>query len=326
MDLSVVIPVYRSAETLSTLFDELAQALGELGVQWQIVLVDDASPDTSWDVICELQRRSPDRIRAIQLSRNFGQHNALMCGFRHADGRFIVTMDDDLQNPPGEIPKLFRAIRESNADLVYGAYQQKQHSRLRNLATEVVGAFYRKVFGRPFAFTAYRIFRRELMEQILAQPVSFVFIDGLFAWHTDRIARTVVEHRPRTSGRSRYTWGKLARLAVNLFTNFSLLPLQIASWVGGAVTTAGLVLALYCALQLLFGEQAIRGSLLTIVVVLVIGGIQLLCLGVLGEYVGRVHLNNNGRPQYAIRTILQPEPMANPSPDADDQAAKLPQG
>lgn len=306
MDLSIVIPVYRSAETLSTLLQELEKVLGGLALEWEVIFVDDASPDNSWDVVCALQTRFPDRIRAIQLSRNFGQHNALMCGFRHAAGKYIVTMDDDLQNPPDEIPNLLRTLEETGADLVYGVYDYKQHNWARNLATGIAGTFYRTIFRLPFAFTSFRIVRRELVQQTLSHHVSFVFIDGLFAWRTNRIERTTVQHRQRMRGRSGYSVGKLARLAVNLFTNFSLLPLQIASWAGCAATLTGLVLALYCALRLLFGGDAVPGHVFTIVAVLIVGGMQLVCLGILGEYAGRVHLNINGKPQYAIRTVREP--------------------
>jgi undecaprenyl-phosphate 4-deoxy-4-formamido-L-arabinose transferase len=306
MDLSVVIPVYRSAETLSTLLAELTNVLDSLELDSEIVLVDDASPDDSWAVILCLQERYPGRITAIELMKNFGQHNALICGLRHARGNYIVTIDDDMQNPPSEIPKLLAAIREKNLDLVYGVYDLKQHSRTRNLGTRIANAFFRTVFRLPVNITSCRIIGRQLVERVLPHSTPFVFLDGLFAWHTGRIGETPVEHRPRAAGRSSYSPRKLAQLAANLFTGFSLLPLELAGFLGLALTFAGILLAAYLALSLFWIEAPRSGDASLMAAALILGGIQLVCLGVLGEYVGRIHLNMSRRPQYSIREIRAP--------------------
>ncbi len=241
VELSVVIPVYHSVETLSELIDRVLPVLEGTGLTHEVVFVDDGSKDGSWQLLEELQRRHPERIVAIQLMRNFGQHNALMCGFRQARGQYILTMDDDLQNPPEEIPKLVAAIRGEEVDVVYGAIDQKAHGAFRNLGSRLVNAFYRRIFDTDVSVTSFRIVRRELIEKITSYLPNFIFIDGLLAWNTDRIGQVEVEHHVREQGRSGYSLGKLVVLAINLSTNFSLLPLQVTSALGLLVAALGML-------------------------------------------------------------------------------------
>jgi undecaprenyl-phosphate 4-deoxy-4-formamido-L-arabinose transferase len=314
MDLSVVIPVYRSAPTLEQLLLRLRAVLDGTGLDYEIVFVEDGSPDDSWRVLEALRLRQPERLAAIQLMRNYGQHNALMCGFRHARGDLVVTMDDDLQNPPEEIPKLIEAMKRGDYDLVYGAYGGKRHSAWRNLSSGVVNLFYRRVFRSPVTVTAFRIIRRPLLESIFAYDLNFTFVDGLLAWNTQRVGQVEVEHRPRAAGRSGYSLAKLILLALNLFTNFSLLPLQMVSLVGLLTALSGLFVAgVYLVLYLL-REITVPGYASTIIAILVLGGVQLLSLGIMGEYLGRLHLNVNRKPQYVERTVLPPEPPREPQP------------
>lgn len=258
--------------------------------------------------------------------RNFGQHNALMCAFRHARGDFVVTMDDDLQNPPEEILKLIGAIRDSNLDLVYGTYAEKKHEAWRNIGSRLANAFYRVVFKSNHTVTAFRIIRRELLESIFPYDLNFTYIDGLLAWNTQRIGEVRVEHHARASGRSGYSWGKLLALALNLFTNFSLLPLQIVSALGFTVACGGFLGAIYYLLRYLFIGIPVPGYASTIVAVLSLGGAQLLSLGIIGEYLGRLHLNVNRKPQYVERCVLA---LAGSSLDAGvtpPNAASAPAG
>lgn len=299
---SVVVPVFHST-ALCDLTARLMAVLGQAGCQYEIVFVDDGSPDGSWEVLADLQAAHPDRVSVIRLMRNFGQHNALMCGLRHARGRYVITMDDDLQHPPEEIPKLLAAIEKNQTDLVYGVPRRKEHQAWRNFGSRLVTAFYRLVFRTKVQPTAFRIMRRELVDAILSYNLNYTYIDGLLAWNTQRIAEVEVEHRPRTSGRSGYSLSKLVVLALNLFTNFSLLPLQAVSATGFVASLGGLALGAYYLARHLFGEVAVPGYASTIVAVLVLGGLQLLALGVMGEYLGRVHLNINRKPQYTIREI-----------------------
>ena len=311
VDVSVVIPVYNSADMLPTLYGRLQAVLKVTRKSFEVVFVDDGSHDASWPMLRQIQTSDPGHVVAIQLMCNYGQHNALMCGFRHARGDYIVTMDDDLQHPPEELPKLLAAIDDSDLDLVYGAYDRKKHMGSRNIASWVVNRFYRFVFQTPVTVTAFRAVRRELLETILSYSLNFTFVDGLLAWNTRRIGQVIVAHHPRAKGRSGYRFRKLATLALNLFTNFSLLPLQFVSVCGLTAAITGFVLGLYYFYLHITSSITVPGYASTIVSILALGGLQLLGLGILGEYVGRLHLNVNRKPQYNVRQII--------SDDSDQQ-------
>lgn len=304
-ELSVVVPVYRSADSLPALVERLRAALDVIGRSYELVLVDDGSPDDSWQVLQQIQAANGDVVTALQLMRNFGQHNALMCGFRHCRGRYIVTLDDDLQNPPEEIIKLLKAIEVEKLDVVYGRYHTKEHALGRNLGSYLVNGFFQTVFHTPVTVSSFRIIRRELIESILSYALNFTYIDGLLAWNTQRIGEVAAEHRARKSGPSGYSVPKLITLALNLVTNFSVLPLQIASGTGFLAALAGFVLGAYYLVQYFSSNIGVPGYASTIVAVLVLGGLQLLSLGLIGEYVGRLHLNVNRKPQYIVRQVLR---------------------
>jgi undecaprenyl-phosphate 4-deoxy-4-formamido-L-arabinose transferase len=318
IELSVVVPVYRSAETLVQLADRLRAMIARLGCRGEMIFVDDGSLDDSWQVLCRLQEADPEGVTAIQLMRNFGQHNALMCGFRHARGRLIVTLDDDLQHPPEEIAKLLAALAEQELDLVYGCPLRKKHSLWRNTGSTVVTSFYRLAFHSTITITSFRAMRRQLVESILSYSKSFTFIDGLLAWNTQRIGQVAVEHHPRANGRSGYSLAKLLLLAFNLFTNFSLLPLQLVSGCGLFAAGSGFLAGVYYLVQSFFHNVTVPGYASTIIAVLVLGGMQLLALGILGEYMGRLHLNVNRKPQYVERHVLPRQRPNQALPPKDD--------
>jgi glycosyltransferase involved in cell wall biosynthesis len=303
LDLSVVIPVYRSASTVEQLICRISTVLASITQSYEIVLVEDCSPDETWQTIERVQLAYDDHVVAVQLMRNYGQHNALMCGLRLARGRIVVTMDDDLQNPPEEIPKLLDRLEDGTLDLVYGTTNERQHAGWRNLGASLVWRFYQRVFGGKVRPTPFRAMRRELAHAIQFYDLNFTYLDGLLAWCTTRIGEAVVEHHPRAVGSSSYSLSKLLVLALNLYTNFSLLPLQIVSLVGFVAALGGFSLGAYYILLYFTSSIAVPGFASTIVAVLVLGGVQLLALGVIGEYLGRLHLNVNRKPQYIIRQI-----------------------
>lgn len=308
IDLSVVIPVYRSEETLPTLVERLLLVLNHTGKRFEIIFVEDGSPDNSWGVLHDLQRSYPDHIIAIQLMRNYGQHNATMCGFRHSSGKYVITMDDDLQHPPEEIPKLLTAIETNGMDLIYGYYNLKRHRAWRNMGSALANLFFKTIFGHTIPFSSFRIIRRELLESIFSYSLNFTYIDGLLAWNTQRIDKVAVAHRERLSGRSGYSIAKLAVLALNLFTNFSLLPLQFITAWGFLAAAGGLALGCYYLVYYILYGIDVPGYASIIIAVLVLGGMQLLSLGIMGEYLGRLHLNVNRKPQYVEREVLTATP------------------
>lgn len=309
IELSIVIPVYNSSATLGELMERLTTTIEPITTRYEIVLIDDGSSDDSWAVIQSLSISYGDHLVSAQLMRNYGQHNSLMCGLSIASGTFVVTMDDDLQNPPEEIPKLLAHIKQHGLDLVYGCQNARKHAVWRNLGATLVWHFYRMVFRNPVTPTPFRIMRLHLAHSVLFYDLNFTYLDGLLAWCTNRIAGVEVEHHARSKGGSGYSFGKLLSLALNLYTNFSLIPLQIVSGLGLATATSGFVVGIYYLIQYLTSSIAVPGFASTIIAILILGGAQLLALGVIGEYLGRLHLNVNRKPQYVIRSLTRREKL-----------------
>lgn len=323
LDLSIVVPVYNSADTLSRLLDRLTKAIESITASYEIILVDDGSRDDSWGVIQSLRASYSGHLVAIQLMRNYGQHNALMCGLGVARGEYVVTMDDDLQNPPEEIPKLLAAITRHDLDLVYGCPSSRSHAAWRNLGSSIVWHFYRTVFRNPVIPTPFRIMRHQLARSVMFYDLNFTYLDGLLAWCTSRIGGVEVEHHVRAHGTSGYSLGKLLSLALNLYTNFSLIPLQIVSGLGFVTAASGFFVGMFYLIQYFASSIAVPGFASTIVAILVLGGAQLLALGVIGEYLGRLHLNVNRKPQYVVRHLYIPTVQPGVQADiAKDQQVK----
>jgi glycosyltransferase involved in cell wall biosynthesis len=301
LDVSIVIPVYNSARTLSQLHQRLTATLGALTQSYEIIMVDDGSRDDSWLEMQAISAKDPDHVIAVQLMRNYGQHNTLMCGLEMARGAHVVTMDDDLQNPPEEIPKLLAHIRLNKLDLVYGCPANREHAAWRNLGSTVVWHFYRTVFRNPVTPTPFRVMTHQLAHSVKFYDLNFTYLDGLLAWCTSRIAGVEVAHHARAEGNSGYSLGKLLALALNLYTNFSLIPLQIVSGLGLVSALCGFGVGFFYLFQYLVSNITVPGFASTIITVLILGGAQLLALGVIGEYLGRLHLNVNRKPQFVIR-------------------------
>lgn len=303
LDLSIVIPVYNSASTLGVLMNRLSKVIDPITKNYEIILVDDGSGDESWSVIQVLRETYSEHLVAVQLMRNYGQHNTLMCGLGMARGEYVITMDDDLQNPPEEIPKLLAHIKQHGLDLVYGSPSERQHAAWRNIGSRLVIHFYRTVFRNPVTPTPFRIMRHQLAQSVMFYDLNFTYLDGLLAWCTSRIGGVAVDHQPRKQGISGYSMSKLLGLAINLYTNFSLIPLQIVSALGFFTALSGFLSGFYYLIQFFTTGIAVPGFASTIIAILILGGAQLLALGVIGEYLGRLHLNVNRKPQYVIRNI-----------------------
>lgn len=304
---SVVVPVYRSQITICELINRLRQTLTSLVGHdgFEIILIDDNSPDQSWNEIKRIYATDPSNLKVIKLMRNFGQHNAIMCGFHQATGQYIVTIDDDLQNPPEEIPTLYQAILSTHLDVVYGDISQgKKHTMIRNFGSWLVVRFAQIVFQHRVPLSSFRIMKREVVQGMIRYDHNFTYVDGLIAWCTQNIGSVPVKHEPRLEGRSGYSVKKLVVLALNMFTNFSLIPLQVVSLLGICFALCGFALGVFYSIMWIFGKILVSGYASLIVSVLVLGGVQLLAIGVIGEYVGRIHLNMNRKPQFIIREQL----------------------
>jgi glycosyltransferase involved in cell wall biosynthesis len=302
LSLSVVIPVYRSEQTLQQLVTELQSTLSSLVPRYELILVSDASPDRSWALIEDLSRKHR-WVRGLNLMRNFGQHNALLCGIREARGDVIITMDDDLQHPPEEIPLLLGKLEEG-FDVVYGTPRQQQHGFARNLASLVTKLALQSVLGAETArnASAFRAFRTSLREAFANYNSPSVSIDVLLAWATTRFGFVTVRHDPRRFGPSGYSLGKLIMHAVNMITGFSTLPLRIASFLGFFFTAFGIVLFVYVVGRYLITGSSVPGFPFLASAIAIFSGVQLFALGIIGEYLARMHVRILGNPVYVIRT------------------------
>ncbi len=302
--ISVVVPIYRSEAILPELVSRIHNALSQSGLSHELVVVNDCSPDGSWDVICQLQKEY-HWIRGINLMRNYGQHNALLCGIRAAKYGVIVTMDDDLQHPPEEITKLLTVLSAGN-DVVYGTPEREQHGLGRDLASIATKVALRSVLGAEIAsqVSAFRAFRHQVVNAFRQYEGSFISIDVLLTWGTSRFAATKVRHEIRRQGTSGYTFRKLATHAMNMMTGFSTVPLQFASIVGFFFTLFGMGILIYVVIRYFLSGDSVPGFPFLASIISIFAGAQLFALGIIGEYLARMHFRMMDRPSYAIREVV----------------------
>jgi glycosyltransferase involved in cell wall biosynthesis len=305
--ISVVVPVFNSEGTLDELVSRLKTVLSQFADEWEIILVNDGSQDESWRLVCKLARQY-SWIRGIDLMRNYGQHNALLAGIREAQYSVIVTMDDDLQNPPEEIPLLLAKLHEGY-DVVYGTPAREQHGLWRDLASRVTKLVLQSAMGAEMArkVSAFRVFRTQVREAFANYQGPFVSIDVLLTWGTTRFAAVSVRHDPRRIGKSNYTFRKLVTHALNMMTGFSVLPLQLASLMGFCFALFGLLVLVYVLGRYLIQGGSIPGFPFLASTIAIFSGVQLLSLGIIGEYLARMHFRMMERPTYVIRQQVYSE-------------------
>lgn len=298
--ISVVIPVYNSQDSLYPLLQQLLPVLSAATSSFEIILVNDGSRDQSWQVIQQLSSEC-SIVHGINLMRNYGQHNALLCGIRAACYEIIVTMDDDLQHPPEEIPTLLRKLSEGY-DVIYGTPQHEQHGFWRDIASQVTKLAMQNAMGAETArnVSAFRAFRTRLREAFASYQSPFVSIDILLTWGTTRFAAVPVRHEPRQIGVSNYTFRKLMIHALNMMTGFSTLPLQVASLLGFFFTLFGGVVLAYVIGRYLLQGGSVPGFPFLASVIAVFSGVQLFMLGIFGEYLARMHFRLMERPAYIV--------------------------
>jgi undecaprenyl-phosphate 4-deoxy-4-formamido-L-arabinose transferase len=294
--------VYNSAEILPHLVERLAPVLRVQGVPHELVLVNDGSRDASWNTILDLAARNP-WVRGLCMMRNYGQHNALLAGIRAARFDTTLTMDDDLQHPPEELPRVLARLTD-DVDVVYGPPEQEQHGLLRDLASVITKLALQSTMGAETSrmASALRVFRTQLRDAFADYHSPFVSIDVLLTWATTRFAAERVRHDPRTIGQSNYTFGKLARHALNMMTGFSVLPLQLGSIVGFAFTVFGLAVLAYVLGRFVLTGSSVAGFPFLASIIAIFSGAQLFALGVIGEYLARMHFRLMEKPTYCTRT------------------------
>jgi undecaprenyl-phosphate 4-deoxy-4-formamido-L-arabinose transferase len=299
MKISVIVPVYNSSDTLHRLVAELGEVLPGVADEFELVLVNDGSPDNSWRVIEQLVEEHA-WVRGIDLMRNYGQHNAVLCGIRDARYEVIVTMDDDLQHPPGEVPSLIEKLNEGY-DVVYGVPRKMPHSWWRNIFSVITKYAISYVMGLKTVreISSFRALRTSIRSAFETYNGPEVLVDVLFSWGTSRFGIAHVNEAPRTVGKSNYSFSKLVRVALLVLTSYTTVPLRFASIVGFLATVFGFVILVYV-LTVYFTAGSIPGFPFIASTVVIFSGIQLFALGVIGEYLARVFERLTGKPTYNI--------------------------
>jgi undecaprenyl-phosphate 4-deoxy-4-formamido-L-arabinose transferase len=304
--LSIVVPVYNGATSVPVLVEALARL--DVPGGHEIVLVNDCSPDNSLDVCRALCRQNSVALTVVNLARNFGEHNAVMAGLSHARGEYIINMDDDLQNPPEEVVRLWRYAKDNACDVVYTYYADKQHAAWRNLGSRFTNWCADQLLDKPkgLYLSSFRCMSAFVARNILAHTGPFPYVDGLIMQVTQNIGRLQVQHLPRTEGHSNYTLRRLVRLFMSMFLNFSVMPLRIGTLTGFVMAGIGLLVFLVILIEALGGRTP-QGYASVMAAILVLAGVQLIMLGLVGEYLGRLFLTVNRKPQFVVRDVQRNE-------------------
>lgn len=304
LKISFIIPCYRSAQTLPPVVEEIgAMCAARSEDAYEILLVNDASPDdgATWDAITAIAARDA-HVKGINLARNFGQHGALMAGLNASKGEIVICLDDDGQTPPSEAPKLIAAI-ENGADAAYARYLNKQHSVARNFGTALNEWMASALIGKPkeLYVSSYFAVKRFVVDEMVRYTGAYPYVIGLVLRATNRIVNVDIEHHAREVGESGYTFGKLFALWLNGFTAFSIKPLRIATVSGCVFAALGFLYGIYTIVKKLVMPDVPLGFSAMMSAIVFIGGMVLFMLGMVGEYIGRLYINNNNSPQYVIR-------------------------
>jgi len=301
---SVVIPVYRSEKIISETVRQVVEFFQSNQMVFEVILVNDGSTDSSWDVISELASKIPEVI-AIDLLKNYGQHNANLCGFRESKGDYIITMDDDLQNPPMEILKLIEGAK-LGFDLVIGKFQTKQHSLIRRVGSRFVGWLNRKIFevNEDLTLSNFRLIRRDVVDRVCRDQSFSPYIPGLVLKYSSKRRNVLVAHQPRVDGKSNYTLRKIMNLVANVLFNHSTIPLRYGAALGFLAAGSGFFLSLYFLVSALFSNSTAPGWASIVILISFFSGILIFLLSIVGEYLIRVLREVGSGQSYEIREIL----------------------
>jgi polyisoprenyl-phosphate glycosyltransferase len=296
---SVVIPVYNSAATLAELSERVHAVMKSQG-SFELLLIDDGSADESWKTLKELKKNHPETIRIVRLSRNFGQHNAITCGFTLSKGEHVITMDDDLQHPPEEIPKLIAKVKETDADVVYGIPKTRRHSAFRVAGSYFTRRSSKMVKGNTEG-SSFRVIRKSVVDQVSSHHNNaMIFIDEILSWYTSLISTVDVEHHARKKGKSGYTNIGLVRLYFDIVVNHSAVPLKLMTWIGFLSSVITLLLGVVFIARKFLMKVPV-GFTAQIVAILFSASILMMCMGIVGQYLYKLFLLQNRKPNFSIR-------------------------
>jgi glycosyltransferase involved in cell wall biosynthesis len=316
-ELSLVIPVYNGSRTIGALVEHTTKIFGL--TSFEIVLVNDGSEDDSEKVCAELAVKFPQNVTFVHLSRNFGEHSAVLAGFTQARGRYIAVLDDDGQNPPEEVVRMLDELKRKNYDVVYGHYIEKKHSWFRNLGSRFNDRIATLMLHKPkdLYLSSFKVMNRFLINEIIKYHGPFPYTDGLIYRVTRNIGQILVEHRASVSGPSRYTFRKLVRLWLNMFLNFSIKPLRLSIYVGLVTSCLSVVALIFIIIDRLWITPNLTLGIPTVLgTIVLLAGIQLMILGLVGEYLGRLYLDQTRTPQYVVRYAMRGGAKEQSSGDA----------
>ena len=309
IDLSFVIPVFNGSRSVAGVVERIYELYADLGIE--IVLVNDGSDDESERVCRQLHEKHPASLTFVHLSRNFGEHNAVLAGLHHASGDYVALLDDDGQNPPEEVRRLYDTAREERFDVVYGRYRRKQHGLLRNLGSRFNDRVANWMLEKPvdLYLSSFKVMNRFVVEEVKRYRGAFPYIDGLILRTTRNLGQIDVDHRERDGSASNYTARRLFLLWLNMFLNFSILPLRLSAAVGALASVSSLFLLAAIVFDKLYINPDVAVGIPTVLLTVVFfAGVQLFILGAVGEYLGRLFLDHSGTPQFVVRYVQEREP------------------
>lgn len=301
---AVVVPVFNSQDSLEELFERTNKTFAKLQKSFEMIFVDDGSKDASWDVLKKLKSSYPDKVNAIRLSKNFGQHNALFCGLGFVGDSKVILIDDDLQTPPEEIEKLIAKYEDHKADLVYGYYSKKRHNAWRNFGSKMMKKSSKRLNDAPGEGSSFKLVDNKLVKDILAHHQNFVYIDELFLWYTEDIDFVLVDHVARKNNKSGYTPAKLLRLFFNVTIYYTAVPLKLMIYTGLISSIISFGFAIRFIIRKIFFDVPL-GYTSMIVTVLFSSSLILFSLGIIGEYLNRIYMVQNKKPPFSIKKILK---------------------
>lgn len=306
MKFSVIIPVYNGEGTLSLLFEELSTFFRQNNYNYEVIFIYDNGNDNSWEVLQNLKKQHQDSIKAIKLTRNYGQHNAIICGFEYADGDFFITMDEDMQHSPEDIKFLIQKQKEENFDIVYGKYEELNHNWFRNTTSILIRKILSKAIeGLSPNYSAFRIVKKSTAKKAINMQNSYTFLDGYFSWITKNVGSTLVTHKERISGESGYTLKKLLTHFTNILFTFSNLPIKLLSYLSASIFISTIIYSSYLIIRKFLFNDLITGFPTLIITICFGISIILLGLSIIGEYLFRINLKTTKRPNYIVESVYE---------------------
>ncbi len=301
---SIVIPVYNSENSLEELVLRLRTCLDQLEGGYEIILVNDGSQDNSWNRLKTIRKENENNLIIVDLSRNYGQHNAQLCGLNLSAGEFVFTIDDDLQIPPEEIPKLIARQKEEKAEVVYGIYPDKQHASYRNLGSKLVEKLISRFGLSEGKGSSFKLISRSLVDKICQSRFEYIYLDEIIGWYSDRIGFQEVDHHVRKSGNSGYSFYNLITITLRIILNYTALPLKVMTYGGLTASIICFALGIYYIYDKLVNDIQL-GFTSIIVAITFSTGIILFCLGIIGEYIRRLFFIQQYKPPFFIRELIK---------------------